>query len=435
MDIQKLADIAQDRLDREIATNPDIRKMIKVVEDFLYKQRVMCYGGTAINNLLPDEDKFYDPDTEIPDYDFYSETPQLHALMLADIFTQHGYKNIEVKPGVHLQTFKVFVDFTGIADITYLERPIFGKLWKENTVVDDIHYVTPNFLRLSMYLELSRPRGDVTRWEKVYNRLMLLNKNYPIACPATPGAKVITETYVTDELRDKVENELVDKDLILIGVNAAMLNSKDTKNRWNLPVDILSKPDDFDKTIDNLAKIFEIQGEVSLDEYPAYAELLPKHVDINDKQTGKLLVRVFETMACHSYHEMRDGLKIGSIPTLLQFFFSFLYADSHFLEGFDENRIICITQRLVDIAHSSKGAQRFKLLTPLECIGKQESILDMRQHSSHLRSTLKRDTPEFLKFFMVYRPSETTASERNKLKKSVKNLGGRRRRSRKNTRK
>jgi hypothetical protein len=36
---------------------------------------------------------------------------------------------------------------------------------------------------MSIYLELSRPRGDVSRWKKVYSRLLLLNKHYPIVCP------------------------------------------------------------------------------------------------------------------------------------------------------------------------------------------------------------------------------------------------------------
>ena len=31
-----------------------------------------------------------------------------------------------------------------------------------------------------MYLELSRPKGDISRWEKVLKRLTLLNKNYPL---------------------------------------------------------------------------------------------------------------------------------------------------------------------------------------------------------------------------------------------------------------
>ena len=33
---------------------------------------------------------------------------------------------------------------------------------------------------MNMYLELSRPLGDLTRWEKVFKRLTLLNKYYPM---------------------------------------------------------------------------------------------------------------------------------------------------------------------------------------------------------------------------------------------------------------
>ena len=180
MDIEKAAQEAQDRIDREMAGNPSIRKMIEIVEEFLHTARVMCYGGTAINNLLPEKDRFYDPKTDIPDYDFYSETPQLHALLLSDRFVRAGYKGVEAKPGMHLQTFKVFVDSTAVADITFLEKPIFDKLWNEHVVANKIHYVTPNFLRMSLYLELSRPKGDVSRWTKVYNRLMLLNATHMI---------------------------------------------------------------------------------------------------------------------------------------------------------------------------------------------------------------------------------------------------------------
>lgn len=420
MDIAKLAEIAQERLDRETAENPNIRKMIGVVESFLRTHRVMCYGGTAINNLLPEEDQFYNPETDVPDYDFYSETPQMHATMLADMFAQKGYTNIEVKPGAHLGTWKVFVDFTGIADITFLEKAIFEKLWKEEIVVDDIHYVTPNFLRLSMYLELSRPRGDVSRWTKVYKRLMLLNKHYPVSCPLDDRRKVITESYLAGDARAEIETLLMGKDLVLLGMNAVSLHAKDPKNRWSLPLDVLATPEEFDDVVQKFAKALENHGNPKIDVYPVYAELLPKHADISDSESGTLLVRIFETMACHSYHEMKDGLKVGSIPTLLQFFFAFVYADAHFLEGYDENRIMCVCQRLVDLAHSSKGKHRFQILTPLECIGKQESLFEMREHTSALRSKTPKNSPEFLRYFFTYKPTELNKTQRRVLRSQLR---------------
>lgn len=271
-----------------------------------------------------------------------------------------------------------------------------------------------------MYLELSRPRGDVSRWSKVYKRLQLLNKHYPVGCPTSPSKKIITESYLTPELRSDVERLLIKENVILLGMDAVLLHLKDKSNKWSLPLDILAPTGEFSDVIDAFAKLFEKQGKVKLDEYPAYAELLPKHVDISDEDSGTLLVRVFETMACHSYHELKDGIKVASIPTLLQFFFAFLYADAHFLEGYDENRIICTAQRLVEIAHEAKGARRFQILTPLDCLGKQEGLFDMREHASKLKAKTPKDSPEFLRFFFTYQPTQFTKTQKQSLKSRIR---------------
>ncbi len=81
---------------------------------------------------------------------------------------------------MHHGTYKVFVNFIPVADISQLSREIFNKIKKDAIRVDGILYAPPNFLRMAMYLELSRPDGDVGRWEKVLKRLILLNKNYPL---------------------------------------------------------------------------------------------------------------------------------------------------------------------------------------------------------------------------------------------------------------
>ena len=75
--------------------------MIEIVENFIRKKKLICYGGTAINNLLPLQDQFYNKDIEIPDYDFFSSTPVDDAKELADIYYQHGYEEVEAKAGQH----------------------------------------------------------------------------------------------------------------------------------------------------------------------------------------------------------------------------------------------------------------------------------------------------------------------------------------------
>ena len=101
------------------ASSPDVIKMMQVVEDFLMDKKLVCYGGTAINNILPKHAQFYNRSVEIPDYDFFSPTAFEHAKELADIFYKKGYDEVEAKTGVHQGTYKVFVNFISVADIKF----------------------------------------------------------------------------------------------------------------------------------------------------------------------------------------------------------------------------------------------------------------------------------------------------------------------------
>ena len=151
--------------------------MLTIVENFIKKKSLICYGGTAINNILPKKDQFYNKDIEIPDYDFFSPNALKDAKDLADIYVDAGFTEVEAKAGQHFGTYKVFVNFVGIADITSIPKELFYTLKKDSIQVAGILYAPPNYLRMGMYLELSRPAGDTSRWEKVLKRLTLLNKN------------------------------------------------------------------------------------------------------------------------------------------------------------------------------------------------------------------------------------------------------------------
>ena len=69
--LREAVDIAQDRAGKKIIRNPQVKEIITIVEDFLKDNKTCCYGGTAINNILPTEDQFYDKSVELPDYDFF----------------------------------------------------------------------------------------------------------------------------------------------------------------------------------------------------------------------------------------------------------------------------------------------------------------------------------------------------------------------------
>lgn len=420
--IEKAAEIADERNSRREARNPDVRKAIAVVYKFLQKEDLLCYGGTAINNLLPVKDRFYDFSISIPDYDAFSETPQVHAMMLADELEEAGISNVEVRPGMHLGTFKVFADYMGVADITYMEEDVFDSLWDDSVEHDKVHYVPPNFLRMSMYLELSRPRGDVSRWTKVYERLKLLNDAYPIQCPKEEG----TPEHLEDP--SALEDFLTDHNVVLLGLHASQIHEKKARV-WDLPIDLLARPEEMKGILSDLK---EVLGDVKVTEHKTPGEFMPPHIDLHK---GKhLLARVFETNACHSYHQTSDGMKVASIPTILQFFMGFLYTDTKSQKELDPNRLLCVAQRLVDLANGERHKRRFTFLTPLDCLGDQDTLAEVRVQKADLYDTLLkekgRDSPEFLKYFFTYAPKHLTKTQRNSIKSVLKKTYRNRRTSR-----
>jgi len=419
MEIERAASIAQAQIDKENASDPVVIKALDIVETFIKKNRVLCYGGTAINNLLPKEDQFYDPEKDIPDYDFFTATPQLHAMEIADTLTDAGFHSVEVKPGVHLGTFKVFAEYIGVADVSHLDRPIFDTLWKNSIEKNGIHYVPPNFLRMAVYLELSRPKGFVERWKKVYTRLQLLNKHYPMTCPKAHDD--LSEIFISSETKNALETILIKENAVLLGFNGMSLQKKGANRAWQLPLDVLVTPETIDKITEMFEAVLNKKGQVETKKYPAYGELLPPHVDIEDKKTGLVLIRLYETTACHSYHKTNGGLYVASIPTLLQFFFAVTYAPDHFLEDIPEQRFLCAAQNLVELANEKSHVRRYRLLTPITCIGKQKSLIDMRVEKSELFEKVgkNRSSPEFLEYFFTYTPTSMDKTRRQKFRKET----------------
>jgi hypothetical protein len=377
---------------------PSVKTSTRIVEAFLKSHRVMCYGGTAINNLLPKEEQFYGPD-ETPDYDFFSETPQEHGMELANQLSAAGIESVEVKPGVHLGTYKVFADYHGVADITFIIPKIFNQLWNEKLTRHGLHYVPPDFLRMSMYLELSRPEGDVSRWEKVYTRLSLLNKRYPITCKNVPTAP---DELSAEQKRATLEM-LKHNPIVLLGFSAVSRHEK--KAVWYTPVTLLAEKE----TIDKLSKGHKVETHEA-------SEILPARTDILDNE-GAVLYQFYETQACHSYHTTGEGIRIASIPTLVMFFMALIYSGE---SRDDVSRLLCVAQRLVELA-DNKPKRRFALLTPSQCLGVQKELLELRRERVSLYDKVKKNksSPDFVQYFFTYNP-KSTKTERAKTRELLK---------------
>lgn len=448
---------------RELVRNDQIDLIIGILEEFLVRKQLVCYGGTAINNILPSEAQFYNRDVEVPDYDFYSPNALDDAIELADIYYKKGYTEVEAKAGVHYGTFKVFVNFTPMADITYLPTSLFKTIQKEAISVAGIKYSPPDFLRMNMYLELSRPKGDVSRWEKVLKRLTILNHYYPFtvgyncervnfqrkmdeipvienksakggkstpsshSSPApsssstspTPSSAKQTvmspEMQTQEKIYETVRDTFIDQGVVFFGGYASGLYSK------YMPVKqrrLLQKVPDFDVLSENPTRVALIVQERLADigikkeqchvvKHESVGEIIPVHYEI---RIGKdILAHIYEPIACHSYNEINiDGrnIKVGTIDTLLTFYLAFKYANQAY---YYPDRIMCMAKFLFDVQQENRLEQKGMLKRfSIECVGKQATLDDMRVEKSEKFKELadQRGTREYDMWFLKYNPAK-----------------------------
>lgn len=405
----------------KLVSNPTIREIISIVEQFLIKKKLICYGGISINNVLPEKDQFYDLKREIPDYDFFSPNSLDDAKELADIFYKKGFNDVEAKSGMHTGTYKVFVNFIGVADITFIEPELFKSLMRESIERNGILYAPINFLRMSMYLELSRPDGDVSRWEKVYKRLLLFNKNYPLKggdnCLKKAKDAVMAPSKNEEEIFNIVRDEAISEKLVFFGGYACALFSEHLKKNER-PV-LYSAVPSFDLLSENAKKsAYKLKDKlqrtghfdhVVVEEQEDFGEHISEHYEI--VVDGKTVAFVYEPSpgACHNYNVVRvqdKDVNIATTDTILSFYLLFLYINRPY---YDRDRLLCMSQYIYDLQYDNltKNDGIFKRFSK-PCIGKQVTLKDIKDVKSHMFSKLKdkRGTREYEEWFLNYNPIE-----------------------------
>jgi len=413
--LRHAVDLAQEKIGKRIVNTKEVQEIINIVEDFLKKKGLVCYGGTAINNILPKEDQFYDKDVEIPDYDFFSKNALNDAKELANIYYSKGYTEVEAKSGQHHGTYKVFVNFIPVADLTYLPPELFDVLKKDAIMVSGILYAPPNYLRMSMYLELSRPAGDTDRWEKVFKRLSLLNKHFPLTetqCATIDFQREIAyEQEEGDEIYDSVKKTLINQSVVFFGGYAISVYAKYMPKHLQKRIE---KIPDFDVLSNDPETTAEIVKErlkdigitnVKIIKREPVGEIIPVHYEI---VVGKdTIVFLYKPIGCHSYNSINiDGQKvrIATIDTMLSFYLAFLYADRPY---YDPDRIICMSKFLFDVEEKNRLEQKGVLRRfSITCYGHQPSIEEMRAEKSEKYNELKdkKGSREFEEYFLAYRP-------------------------------
>ena len=433
--LRMAVDKAEEKMGKRIVGSEEIQQIIHIVESFIRRKKLICYGGTAINNILPEDDQFYNKESEIPDYDFFSPNALHDAKELADVYFKQGFNDVEAKSGQHHGTYKVYVNYIPIADITFLHPEIFGALKKDAIQVNGIMYTPPNYLRMSMYLELSRPAGDISRWEKIMKRLILLNKYYPITdlnCRKTVDTfqrSMADNREKEEEIYETVRSTFVHQGVVFFGGYAISLYSK------YMPKPLrhtLKKYADFEVLSNDPLTTAEIAKErlkdigvknVKIVEKSPIGEIIPMHYELT---VGKdTIAFIYKPIACHSYNVLtidRQKVKIATIDTMLSFYLAFLYTNQPYYNEF-LNRILCMSKFLFDVQQHNRLAQRGLLQRfSILCYGHQETLEEMRAEKAKKYNELKKkgDAKELEEWFLNYKPANATHSKKTKRNTSSK---------------
>lgn len=419
------AEEAERQLEYDAAHNQAILVAVGVVEKFLRAKHRVCYGGQAINAHLPLKHRFYDPETTIPDYDFLTPDGKADVEALTDMLRAEGFTEIGVRPGMHEGTTKVYVDFVAVADVTEINPIFYDIINKRSVRKAGISYMDPNTLRMMMYLELSRPRGEVTRWEKVYERLMLLNTYAPLkGCKlgTHKGAKKIGK--LPAEIRSKIVDFIIEEQRVMCGGDiidyyAQRLRSSKNPVHWLLggraPVMFYSEHPDADvKSLQG-----RTDGAFTFKKFAAVAEFFPPIYIGYMRGMTKPVVAIIQTTACHSYNPitLNTGRQVlvASFDTLITLYLSFLFRST--LESFFGRPILCLVERVMSLqaAFRTRRDSPFPFIS-LECVGHQKSF------QSLLREKVERIR---LEKAAVAKTSRRSRSRSQKSKKQTRRLSKR----------
>ena len=400
---------AQKKMDYESAHDPQVIKSIEVVENFLRKRHRLCYGGQAINAHLPKAYQFYDPEYSVPDYDFFTPSQKSDLLLLVKDLRDAGFVEIYVREGMHEGTFKIYVDYVPVADMTAIDPSLYRILSRREYRMNGISYLDANTLRMMMYLELSRPAGEVSRWGKVYERLVLFNEFAARPpCRIKPMAKhSLSAEQVSFTLSFLVEHQRVFAGADLISFYDHTLRTRTKRSKWVLTTKrpLLFYSPTPEEDAESLMKAFHQMEEADTDarkkkmrivSYDSKGvEILPSmKIIVRGKQPLIFLIR---QTACHSYVtfplDRNRSLLIASMDTLITLYFSLGLIRSAY---FDMGSMECVANHVVQLSIQLRDRSGPFPFISIICQGHQPSVTSLIRKRIQRMTTSKNHIKDLL---------------------------------------
>lgn len=317
----------------------EFNDVIRLISNFILKKNLILYGGLVINLILPKKYRFYKEYT-INDYDCFSKNPVKDAKELGYEIKKAGFEYIKLKRAVHTNTYKISVFGKQFFDITFLDAKVYNILLKyinkNNKVLkyyEDKYKVIPiELIKQYLYFELARPLQSGFRWEKIYNRLALVNSFYPteknkkvLKCIPIKESYLNAIKYILEYIKDN-KLPIIDSYSIKLYTNLSLCCYRLSNDSICLTILVKNIRDVYL----NIKKIIDLyvnnsKYRVELIKTPIDSINLYKYYDIKifDKETGESfnMLRIIKIKDQCFSTTVKNGYSVGSIDTCLYFLY------------------------------------------------------------------------------------------------------------------
>jgi len=350
-----------------------------VVTKELQKHKVLLYGGTAINELMPPELKIYKNFT-MPDLDVFTLNGKRLAKRIVDIYRKKGHIS-SFGDALHENTTKVYVDGIHVLDITQVPRNVFRVLSKNKQLGSlGIPVVNPEFLRMSLHAFLAQP-NDAYRWSKVFQRLLNFYKVFPVKpCPKKSLAELQPHEYLQKSVLNEIREVVKALQCIMFGgdvVTYFLFGKEFPYQSWpsHTVYDILVE----ETPLEVAKQICKLIPHASFDISKVYESdgFCPEHVILRYKK--KQVLGIYKNDTCLSYVSI-DGFKVANIQTMCRMYMLLLLSNQKHLS---KKHIICIVNMLCLMMMklmSSKNREKMYQTLVLECLGPFEDMITLRRN-------------------------------------------------------
>jgi hypothetical protein len=317
--------------------------VINLISKFIIKKKLILYGGFVINLILPKKLRFY-KDYTINDFDCLSKNPLKDSIELANIIKKKGYTYIKIKKAKHQGTYRVYVYGKQIFDISIIKSNIYDNLLKYSKkekkkllYFNDKYIIIPlPIIKKNLYYELSRPEQSGYRWEKIYERLNILNSTYPTelinikyTCIKIPKIyEQLTNTIL--QYVKKSRNPIIDSFALKLyrksNINCCGRINENSKYITILSIDYENTKND----IINIIKKCKLNIDIDINNRVDKENILYTYYDINiinkDDNTIFNLINIINVKnECFSINNTNSNINnftVGSLDTILYFLYT-----------------------------------------------------------------------------------------------------------------